>query len=64
MQLLHVAGEALGLEEAYVRELADLAWETYPELPKLYHSDECRPGGELDLDPDDPEWPSSDVPSR
>jgi hypothetical protein len=49
IQRVAETARALGIDRAYGDALADLAWETYPELPRLYRSDECREGGELDL---------------
>lgn len=48
----------LGVSETEARELSELAWEElYPAQPDGYKARECRPGGVLDDDPDDPEWP-------
>ncbi|HEX2044555.1 MAG TPA: hypothetical protein VHF23_02875 [Gaiellaceae bacterium] len=50
IQLVSETARALGADRAYGDALGDLAWETYPELPAIYRSRECREGGELDLE--------------
>jgi hypothetical protein len=50
---------ALGATQAYARVLADRYWERlYPPDADGYASDECRPGGTLDLAPETPSWPT------
>jgi len=57
IQLLPKAAQVARVEPAYARELARLAWESYPTLPAEYHSAECRNGGKLDLTPGDGRFP-------
>lgn len=48
----------LGANAAEADELVDLYLrEVLPESDSVYRSPDCRPGGYLDLDPADPEWP-------
>jgi hypothetical protein len=48
----------LGADAALADELVDLYLrEVLPEADSVYRTPECRPGGYLDLDPADPEWP-------
>lgn len=58
--LQHMAATAavLGVSEERGSELARLYWqELYPTLPPAYRSQECRPRGALDDEPDDPTFP-------
>ena len=57
----HVAevAEELGASAAQARELADYYWEEiYPTGDEEYRSEQCRPGGALDLAPETPAWPT------
>jgi electron transfer flavoprotein alpha subunit len=48
----------LGGTTAQGRQLATrVATEVYPRMPDEYRTAECRPGGALDLTPDDASWP-------
>jgi hypothetical protein len=51
MQRIVDLADRLGVGTRYGKQLARAAWETYDELPPGYQSDECRDGGEFDLDP-------------
>jgi hypothetical protein len=58
MQRIVPTGEAFGLTPAEAGRLARLFWtDIYPREDATYRSGECRPGGELDLDPASPAWP-------
>jgi hypothetical protein len=58
MQRIVPAGVALGLTQRAARRLSRLFWtDIYPREAAKLRSPECRPGGELDLDPADPGWP-------
>jgi hypothetical protein len=49
---------SLGASADEADELVRTYWsDVYPDVDQLYHSTECRPGGYLDLDPDNPQWP-------
>ena len=51
--------QALGATRAYALELANRYWERfYPPDADGYESDECRPGGSLDLAPESSSWPT------
>jgi len=48
----------LGGTDVQGRELAQrIATEVYPRMPDEYRTAQCRPGGALDLTPDDGSWP-------
>jgi hypothetical protein len=58
MQRIEPTGEALGLSAEAAAHLSRLFWtDVYPRENAKFRSDECRPGGKLDLDPADPAWP-------
>ena len=58
MQQIRPLARALGAPRAYAAELADLYWEhIYPLAPPAYSSEECRPGGRLDIRPRRSIWP-------
>ena len=58
MQKIRTTGETLGLGGETSARLSRLFWtDVYPRESAKYRSDECRPGGKLDLDPSDPAWP-------
>lgn len=58
MQQIRPTGEALGLSAESAGRLARLFWtDVYPRENGKYRSDECRPGGKLDLDPATSAWP-------
>jgi predicted component of type VI protein secretion system len=58
MQNAHKVAAAMGIDEDYARQLARLYWEElYAPGDPLYGSPECRDGGTLDVNPDDPAWP-------
>jgi hypothetical protein len=58
MQRIRPTGEALGLSADTAARLARLFWnDVYPREDAKFRSDECRPGGKLDLDPTNPAWP-------
>ena len=51
--------QALGASRASAVELADRYWERlYPPDADGYESDECRPGGRLDVAPETSSWPT------
>jgi hypothetical protein len=59
LQRVEPLARSLGVEAAYASVLADFVWTSiYPLEPAGYSSDECRPGGELDLRPRVAAWPS------
>jgi hypothetical protein len=48
----------LGATPQEARALAvRYATEVYPRMPEPYQSPDCRDGGAMDLNPDDPRWP-------
>jgi hypothetical protein len=49
----------LGASRAEADAMARYVWLALRYMPPAYVSDECRPGGKLDLRPDTPTWPSS-----
>jgi hypothetical protein len=51
MQRIVALAQELGVAGRYAKLLARTSWETYDQLPPEYRSDECRSGGQLDLDP-------------
>lgn len=51
MQRISRWARAFGASRTYAESLARLAWSDYELLPDTYRSDECRDGGELDLEP-------------
>jgi hypothetical protein len=58
LQRVARTAELFGLSRARARRLARIAWEdVYRTVPPEYRSPECRPGGALDEDPADPEFP-------
>lgn len=58
LQRIPAATKALGASEQRGKELAHIFWEEiYSTLPAEYRSDKCLPGGELDEDPGDPDFP-------
>jgi hypothetical protein len=58
MQRAAFAARTLDVERAYAKALArDYYYFVYPNLPRVYHSSACRPGGKLDLNPKRPDWP-------
>lgn len=58
MQRIRPLARAFGATPVYADELARLFWEgIYPYVPKRYSSEQCRPGGRLDLRPQSPAWP-------
>jgi hypothetical protein len=58
MQEIRPTGETLGLSAETAARLALLFWtDVYPREDAKFRSDECRPGGKLDLDPANPAWP-------
>ena len=50
LQWLARTAEEIGVERAYAQRLADTYWAHYDRVPVMYRSNECRDGGELDLD--------------
>jgi hypothetical protein len=58
LQRVDEFAEELGLSPGQARAVAALVWEeVYPAGPPGYLSDECGPGGTLDLEPATAEWP-------
>jgi hypothetical protein len=58
MQRVRPTGEALGLSAETAGRLARLFWtDVYAREDAKFRSADCRPGGELDLDPANPDWP-------
>ena len=58
LQTLAWTAERLGAPAGEGRRLARLYLATgHGALPDRYQSSQCRDGGELDLNPDDPAWP-------
>jgi hypothetical protein len=50
VQTTERAARLLGVDGPYARWMAALDWEhLYPRLPSSYRTDDCRPGGPLDL---------------
>ena len=50
LQWLARTAQEIGVDGAYAKRLAATYWEHYDRLPAMYRSNECRDGGELDLD--------------
>ena len=50
LQWLARTAEKIGVDRGYAERLADVYWAHYDRLPMMYRSNECRDGGELDLD--------------
>lgn len=58
LQSIRLVGRELGLDDESANFVADYAWRhIYPRARGDYHSDECRDGGELDLNPASSVWP-------
>lgn len=50
LQWLARTAEEIGVDRAYAERLARTYWAHYDRLPTMYRSNECKDGGELDLD--------------
>jgi hypothetical protein len=57
LQWLARTAEEIGVDRAYAARLADTYWAHYDRLPAMYHSAECRDGGELDLEESSTRFP-------
>jgi hypothetical protein len=57
IQLSARAARALGVGRTFAERLEQVYWAHYDELPAIYHSPECRDGGELDLRASTSEFP-------
>jgi hypothetical protein len=58
MQRIGAAGAALVSPRRPRARLSRLFWtDIYPREAAKFRSPDCRPGGRLDLDPVDPNWP-------
>jgi hypothetical protein len=58
MQFVEPLARKLGADASYASVLEDFAWtRIYPLEPRAYSSDECRPGGKLDVRKRVSAWP-------